>query len=60
MNVIYKQDSSETGNKLRIYYKEKMKLRSSQSARAGILFPISRVQNKLRKLPQQVKRVSKV
>jgi hypothetical protein len=37
-----------------------MKLRSSQSARAGILFPISRVQNKLRKLPQQVKRVSKV
>jgi hypothetical protein len=37
-----------------------MKTKVSQSKKAGIIFPIARFQKKLKKLPQQVKRVSKV
>ncbi len=35
-------------------------MRTSQSKKAGIIFPISRIQKKLRNHPQQVKRISKV
>ncbi len=35
-------------------------MRTSQSKKAGIIFPIARIQKKLRNLPQQVKRISKV
>ncbi len=35
-------------------------MKISQSKKAGLIFPISKFHNKLKNLPQKVKRVSKV
>jgi hypothetical protein len=40
------------------FVKKMKKIRTSQSQKAGLLLPVARFRNKLKKLPQYVKRVT--